>query len=105
MKKNRNPLKATNLLLFPLALFGLFQLFTFSFDKEEEENVHQSKMEEDYQIFSLSPPSEILFAGQKVPLNEPEVYERLDREIHSNTYFHSNTILYFKKSKPLVSGY
>lgn len=98
MKKQNSPLKKINLLLIPLALFGLFQLFIFSFDKEEEENLHQSKMEEDYQIFSLSPPSEILFAGEKVPLGEPEVYERLDREIHSNTYFHSNTILYFKKA-------
>jgi len=98
MSKKNNLLKASNLVLIPLALFGLFQLFTFSFDKEEEEGVHQSKMEEDYQIFSLRPPTEILFAGEKVPLKEPEVYERLDREIHSNTYFHSNTILYFKKA-------
>jgi len=98
MKKRNNPLKLINLLFIPLAIFGLFQLFTFSFDKEEGESLHQSKMSEDYQIFSLSPPSEIQFAGQKVPLSEPEVYERLDREIHSNTYFHSNTILYFKKA-------
>tara|TARA_B110000503_G_scaffold9749_1_gene13191 strand:+ start:1254 stop:2201 length:948 start_codon:yes stop_codon:yes gene_type:complete len=98
MKKQSNPLKSINLLLIPLALFGLVQLFTFSYNKEEEDNLHQSKMEEDYQIFSLSPPAEIQFAGAKVPLNEPEVYERLDREIHSNTYFHSNTILYFKKA-------
>ncbi|MFT7086384.1 MAG: hypothetical protein ACJAV5_002112 [Vicingaceae bacterium] len=98
MKKQSNLLKSINLLLIPLALLGLIQLFTFSFNKEEEENLHQSKMEEDYQIFSLRPPAEIQFAGAKVPLVEPEVYERLDREIHSNTYFHSNTILYFKKA-------
>ena len=98
MKKQNKPLKSINLLLIPLALFGLIQLFTFSINTEQEENTHQSKMEEDYQIFSLRPPTEIQFAGTKVPLEEPEVYERLDREIHSNTYFHSNTILYFKKA-------
>ena len=97
-KTNRTPLKSLNLLLIPFAIFGLFQLFTFSFDKEEEENEHQTKLEESYQIFSLSPPKEIKFANEVVPLSEPEVYERLDREIHSNTYFHSNTILYFKKA-------
>jgi hypothetical protein len=97
-KKYSSPLKKINLLLIPLALFGLIHLFTFSFDKEEAETARQVKMQEDYQIFSLSPPAEILFAGEKVPLDEPEVYERLDREIHSNTYFHSNTILYFKKA-------
>ena len=99
MKKSQNSLiNPLNLLLIPLALFGLFQLFTFSFDKEKEEEVFTSKMQEDYQIFSLSPPREISFAGEKAPTEEPEVYERLDREIHSNTYFHSNTILYFKKA-------
>lgn len=97
-KKYSSPTKKINLLLIPLALFGLFYLFTFSFDKDEAETVRQAKMQEDYQIFSLSPPAEILFAGEQVPLGEPEVYERLDREIHSNTYFHSNTILYFKKA-------
>lgn len=98
MKTKKNTLRSINLLLIPLAIFGLFQLFTFSFDKEEEENEHQATMEEAYKIFSLSPPKEINFATQMVPLSEPEVYERLDRELHSNTFFHSNTILYFKKA-------
>ena len=98
MKKQSSLLKSINLLLIPLALFGLIQLFTYSFNREEEDKLHRSKMEEEYQIFSLRPPSEIMFAGEKVPLEEPEVYERLDREIHSNAYFHSNTILYLKKA-------
>lgn len=98
MKTKKHTLKSINLLLIPLAILGLFQLFTFSSDKEKEESEHQSKMEESYQIFSLSPPKEIKFASQIVPLTEPEVYERLDRELHSNTFFHSNTLLYFKKA-------
>ena len=91
------PPKPLRYLVLSLAILVLFQLFTFSFDKEEE-NEHQVKMSEAYQIFSLSPPRELKFAEELVPLSEPEVYERLDRELHSNTYFHSNTILYFKKA-------
>lgn len=98
MMMMKNPLKKLNLLLIPLAVFGLFQLFTFSFDKENEEEEHQFNIQEDYKIFSLSAPKEITFAGEKVSTKEPEVYERLDREIHSNTYYHSNTILYFKRA-------
>lgn len=37
-------------------------------------------------------PKSITFAGEEVPLQDIEVYERLDREIHVNTYFHSSTI-------------
>tara|TARA_B100001109_G_C18862511_1_gene474822 strand:+ start:2253 stop:3203 length:951 start_codon:yes stop_codon:yes gene_type:complete len=96
--KNVNLIKLPNYLLFPLAIFGLFQLFTFSFNEEKEEESFQEKKQETYNIFSLSPPKQISFAGEQVPMQEPEVFERLDREIHTNTYFHSNTILYFKRA-------
>jgi membrane-bound lytic murein transglycosylase D len=43
-------------------------------------------------------PAKIDFAGEKVPLEQQEVYERLDREIISNTYYHSNTIVTMKKA-------
>lgn len=98
MKIYNNSTNLLKLILIPLALFGLISLFTFSFDKEKEENERQATLQEEYKIFSLHPPKTITFAGESVPLQEPEVYERLDREIHSNTYFHSNTILYFKRA-------
>lgn len=81
-----------------LAIFGTFQLFTSSVDTEEEEKTFSKLFNDDYNIFSLSAPLEVTFCGEMVPTNDPEVYERLDREIHSNTYFHSNTILYFKRA-------
>lgn len=81
-----------------LAIFGTFQLFTSSVSTEAEEKTYSKLFNDDYNIFSLSAPLELTFCGDMVPTNDPEVYERLDREIHSNTYFHSNTILYFKRS-------
>lgn len=99
MRKNPSTLKeALNLILIFFALFGLFQLSVAAFSEEEEEADYEAKMQDEYHIFSLSPPKEANFAGEKVPTQEPEVYERLDREIHANTYFHSNTILYFKRA-------
>lgn len=83
---------------FALALFSIIQVFVYSFSTEKEENEHKKAIEETYHIYSFSPPQSIDFAGEEVPLNEPEVAERLDRELHANTYFHSNTILYFKKA-------
>ncbi len=50
-------------------------------------------------------PPHIDFAGEPVPLNDQEVFERLDREVHVNTYFHSSTIQLVKLSSrwfPLI---
>lgn len=43
-------------------------------------------------------PKEIDFAGETVPVNDVDVYERLDRELIINTYLHSSTILNFKRA-------
>lgn len=42
-------------------------------------------------------PKSMTFAGEPVPLHIPDVAERLDRELQSNAYFHSNTILALKR--------
>ncbi len=43
-------------------------------------------------------PDSLDFAGEPVPLDQDEIYERLDREIISNTYYHSNTIITLKRA-------
>ncbi|WP_339875108.1 lytic transglycosylase domain-containing protein [uncultured Algoriphagus sp.] len=47
-------------------------------------------------LFDL--PSELTFAGEKVPLEIPDVKERLEREIYVNAYWQSNMILLMKRS-------
>lgn len=39
---------------------------------------------------------ELFFAGERVPLEDPEVLERLERELQLNTYWHSNTLMAMK---------
>lgn len=41
-------------------------------------------------------PEMLDFAGEPVPLDDVEVYERLDKELQINTYFHSSTIRHIK---------
>lgn len=41
-------------------------------------------------------PSNVSFAGERVPLDRWEVYERLDREILTNSYFHTSTFYILK---------
>ncbi len=41
-------------------------------------------------------PDNLVFAGEKMPLEKFDVNEALDRELLSNAYFHSQTIRYIK---------
>lgn len=47
-------------------------------------------------IFEI--PETMEFAGEKVPLKQPDVYERLEREIYVNAYWESNTVLMMKRA-------
>lgn len=47
---------------------------------------------------SLDVPKKMTFAGEEVPLHIPDVYERLDKELQINTYFHSNTLFLIKRA-------
>jgi hypothetical protein len=50
------------------------------------------------QAISFDLPSSIAFAGEDVPLNIPDVHERLDKELQINCYLHSNTIFLMKRA-------
>lgn len=43
-------------------------------------------------------PNQLTFAGEPVPMEDPEVAERLDRELLVNTYWQSNTLLWLKRA-------
>ncbi len=47
-------------------------------------------------------PAELTFAGEKVPLEIPDVKERLEREIYVNAYWQSNMILLMKRSSKFL---
>jgi len=47
---------------------------------------------------SISLPDNLNFAGELVPLGIPDVKERLDRELHINSYWHNNSIFLIKRA-------
>jgi len=47
---------------------------------------------------SFDLPREVSFAGEPTPLEIPDVRERLDKELQSNIYLHSNTIFLIKRA-------
>jgi len=68
-------------------------------DKNElpvnKETTISQNVVDDLGIQDLKPvpiPDNLLFAGERMPLHDLDVKERLDRELLVNTYWHSNTI-------------
>lgn len=51
-----------------------------------------------YRIVSPEIPGYLEFAGERIPAENFEVYERMEREFLSNTYWHSATILAIKRA-------
>ena len=51
-----------------------------------------------YKVYALELPDTFSFAGEKVPLDSPDLRERLDRELLVNTYWQSNMMLLLKRA-------
>jgi hypothetical protein len=59
--------------------------------------VHQA-IDTTYNIKSFKLPDEVTFAGEKMPLDNFDTRESLEREILTNAYRHSSTILIIKRA-------
>ncbi len=83
-----------------IILFGLIsiQLFVFSTDLKSEDKLHQEQFNIKYGIFAIVQPENLNFAGEEIPIYSPDIWERIDKELLKNTYWQSNTMLYFKKA-------
>lgn len=79
-----------------VSAFSIY-LFTYSTYEEKEDLSYQKVFQANYKIFALNLPKTIEFAGEKVPMNLIDVREKLDREMHVNTYWQSNTLLFIKR--------
>lgn len=56
------------------------------------------KVVHDYNVYALPVPEHMEFAGEEVPLEEPDIHERIDRELLVNTYWQSNGLLLMKRA-------
>ncbi|MEJ6600694.1 MAG: lytic transglycosylase domain-containing protein [Crocinitomicaceae bacterium] len=84
----------------PLIFFisALFFAVSCSSPKEEkpEPKVVNTKSDESFSMPDL--PTEMEFGGQKIKIDNFDIQERLDKELIVNTFYHSSTIQYFKRS-------
>lgn len=61
-------------------------------------NVEGEEFPQGYKIVSPDVPNYLEFAGERIRTDNFEVFERMDREFISNTYYHSATILALKRA-------
>ncbi len=92
-----------------LLIVGLLTICAFSINAvqqgesvnttESSININDTKSVADsYNIKALPMPEGLSFAGEKVPLEDPDIYERMDRELLVNTYWQSNALLLIKRA-------
>jgi hypothetical protein len=81
-----------------IAIILICSIFIFGTSSDAIENDKDKNTAEFYQIKALKIPSNLEFAGEKVPLDKPEILERIDRELLVNTYWQSNTLLLIKRA-------
>lgn len=74
-------------------------------DKATSNMTSGKSVADSYRIEALPMPEDLDFAGEGVPLEDPDVYERMDRELLVNTYWQSNALLLMKRANkyfPLI---
>ncbi|MBR9915921.1 MAG: transglycosylase SLT domain-containing protein [Algicola sp.] len=84
-----------------ICVSGLF-IFAVQSDQtkiETSSEVQPTKEVNDYNVYALSVPKDLNFAGEPVPLDNPDIFERMDRELLVNTYWQSNGLLMFKRAE------
>lgn len=57
----------------------------------------------DNKVYAVKIPSSLDFAGERVPLEDADVRQRLDRELLVNSYWHSQTLYIMKEYPQIIS--
>jgi hypothetical protein len=99
--KKNNIMKIIKNILAIVGIVCLSGLFIFATQKApSDDTVNASpKLINDYNVYALAVPENLNFAGEFMPLKDPDVYERMDKELLVNTYWQSNGLLMFKRAK------
>ncbi|MGG8495708.1 lytic transglycosylase domain-containing protein [Tenacibaculum sp. TC6] len=97
-------------LLSIISITSIATLLVNTISKENEPEV--KNVAESYEIKAVKLPDSMNLAGELVPLDRPDIRERMDRELLVNTYWQSNGLLlikrahkYFPVIEPLLAKY
>ncbi len=91
-------MKTVKSLLAVVGLLSLSALLIFAVQDAPSDDNLEKKIINDYNVYALNIPQNLDFAGERLPLENPDVLERMDRELLVNTYWQSNGLLMFKRA-------
>ncbi|HLV69553.1 MAG TPA: lytic transglycosylase domain-containing protein [Xanthomarina sp.] len=86
-----------NILAF-IGLSSLMMIFVYALQDAPTDENFEKKLINDYNVYALQIPEHLNFAGEDIPLDDPDILERMDRELLVNTYWQSNGLLMFKRA-------
>jgi len=86
-----------------LSVLGFLALVFVLIGLVQENGPLQDRQQEEGDLYiqnvrSFELPDSLYFAGERVPMENFDTRESLDRELNSNAYFHSSTLLLIKRS-------
>ncbi|MBQ0770051.1 MAG: lytic transglycosylase domain-containing protein [Bizionia sp.] len=70
-----------------------------AFQEAPTDEYLEKTIKNEYNVYALQVPEKLDFAGEALPLQNPDILERMDRELLVNTYWQSNALLMFKRAK------
>ncbi|MBT8393738.1 MAG: lytic transglycosylase domain-containing protein [Flavobacteriaceae bacterium] len=82
-----------------IGLMSLVGLLIYAVQDAPTDENFEKKLINDYNVYALQVPDYLEFAGEQMPLENPDILERMDRELLVNTYWQSNGLLMFKRSQ------
>lgn len=95
---NQLLIKTFTVIVITIPIYMIISVFCFSTDEKSTDIEYKKEFNAKYNVFSIPIPDKLDFAGENVPLNLFDVRESLDRELHVNTYWQSQTMFFFKKA-------
>lgn len=87
-----------NILFISFAVLIVCGIVLMSLSNNDTEKVEQQRPQVLSMTASVDIPNEMTFAGEKIVFDRYDFRERMDRELNSFTYFHSTTLLLFKRA-------
>lgn len=81
-----------------ITLLVIFNLFSYSTLHVADRDQYTDEIDRNYNVYAFPVPDTLYFAGELVPLENFDVRESLDMEIHKIGYWHAEMFLYFKRA-------
>lgn len=85
--------------LMAVGLLAVGALSINAFQEAPTDEYLEKTIKNEYNVYALQVPEKLDFAGEALPLHNPDILERMDRELLVNTYWQSNGLLMFKRAK------